>query len=72
MTSDEPITANSLAEARATAGVSAIRVAEQAGRPSVIDLPEGATGRYVRIQLESATLPLSLAEVEVLGLPVGG
>ena len=72
MTSDEPIAANSLAEARATAGVSAIRVAEQAGRPSVIDLPEGATGRYVRIQLESATLPLSLAEVEVLGLPVGG
>lgn len=71
MTSDEPFTANALADARAEADT-ATRVAEQAGRPSVIDLPDGTTGRYVRIQLESATLPLSLAEVEVLGLPAGG
>ncbi|WP_189491453.1 alpha-L-fucosidase [Streptomyces antnestii] len=67
LTSDSPITADSLSEARSAPGVTAVRVAGQAGRPSHVALPAGTTGRYVRVQLESATNPLSLAEVQVRG-----
>ncbi|TDD64837.1 hypothetical protein E1262_27020 [Jiangella aurantiaca] len=72
MVSEKPFTADSLDEARTAPGVTAVRVAGPAGRPSVVELPEGTRGRHVRIQLESATDPLSLAEVEVRGLPAGG
>ena len=67
LASEQPITASSLAEARSAPGVTAVHVAEQAGRPSVIDLPAGTTARYVRIQLASTSNPLSLAEVQVRG-----
>lgn len=65
LTSDQPITADSLADARNTPGVNAIHVADQAGRPSSIKVPSGTTARYVRIQLASTSNPLSLAEVQV-------
>ncbi|MFE5027177.1 discoidin domain-containing protein [Streptomyces sp. NPDC056656] len=67
LTSDSPITADSLDEARRSPGVTAVRVADQAGKPSNVALPSGTTGRYVRVQLESAADPLSLAEVQVRG-----
>ncbi|SEE51237.1 NEW3 domain-containing protein [Jiangella alba] len=63
--SDQPITTDSLAEARATPGATAIMVAALTGRPSVVDVPDGTTARYVRIQLASTINPLSLAEVQV-------
>ena len=63
LASEQPITTDSLAEARALPGITAVHVAEQAGSPSVIDLPDGTTARYVRIQLASLSNPLSLAEV---------
>ncbi|CAM5382596.1 hypothetical protein GCM10010329_13770 [Streptomyces spiroverticillatus] len=66
--SAEPLTANTVEEARNTPGVTAIHVTEQAGRPSRIALPAGTTARHVRIQLESTTMPLSLAEVQVRGV----
>ncbi|WP_084469623.1 alpha-L-fucosidase [Jiangella gansuensis] len=72
MVSPEPITTDSLEEARTAPGVTAVHVAGTAGRPSVIELPEGTQGRHVRVQLESAADPLSLAEVEVRGFPAGG
>ncbi|MEV0808963.1 alpha-L-fucosidase [Micromonospora sp. NPDC050200] len=64
MTSEQEIRGQSLEEAKSSPGVTAIRQAATAGTPSIIDLG-GVKGRYVRIQLESATDPLSLAEVEV-------
>ncbi|MFI5802934.1 alpha-L-fucosidase [Streptomyces sp. NPDC051561] len=67
LTSGSPITADGLAEARSTPGVTAVRVTAQAGRPSRIALPAGTAGQHVRIQLESATDPLTLAEVQVRG-----
>jgi F5/8 type C domain len=63
LTSDQPITADSLAEAKATPGVTAVHVAEQAGRPTLVSA--GVNARYVRIQLASPSNPLSLAEVQV-------
>lgn len=62
--SPEPITTDSLAEALATPGATVVHQPGPAGRPSVVDV-DGATGRYVRIQLESSTNPLSLTEVVV-------
>lgn len=67
LTSNDPITADSLDEARTTPGVTAVHVTAQAGRPTVVQLPSGTTGRHVRVQLASATNPLSLAEVQVRG-----
>ncbi|MFE4425238.1 alpha-L-fucosidase [Streptomyces sp. NPDC056817] len=69
MTSDQPITADRLDAARSTPGVTAVHVTGQAGRPTSVQLPEGTTGRYVRVQLASPTDPLSLAEVQVRGRP---
>jgi hypothetical protein len=64
MVSDEPITADSLDEARTAPGVTAIHQDATAGRPTGIDLDD-LPGRYVRVQLASDTNPLSLAEVQV-------
>ncbi|GLW96769.1 alpha-L-fucosidase [Microtetraspora sp. NBRC 16547] len=64
MTSEQEIRGQTVDEAKSSPGVTATRQAATAGTPSVIDLG-GVKGRYVRIQLESATDPLSLAEVEV-------
>lgn len=64
LVSDTPITGDSLEEARTAPGTTAIHQPGQAGRPTIIDL-DGIAGRYVRIQLESDTDPLSLAEVQV-------
>jgi len=67
LTSDSPITADSLEEAKATPGVRAVHVPARAAGPSVVELPPGSTGRYVRVQLASRSDPLSLAEVQVRG-----
>lgn len=64
MISETPITADSLDEARTAPGVTAIHQEAMGGRPTRIPLDD-LSGRYVRIQLESHTNPLSLAEVEV-------
>ncbi|GAA3744690.1 hypothetical protein GCM10022225_30420 [Plantactinospora mayteni] len=62
--SPEPITTNSLAEALATPGATAVHLPEAAGRPTLVDV-DGATGRYVRVQLKSTSDPLTLTEVVV-------
>jgi alpha-L-fucosidase len=62
--SDNPITAQDLATARTGAGVSAKRQAGIAGTPTTLNFA-GASGRYVRVQLENQSGPLSLAEVSV-------
>jgi alpha-L-fucosidase len=68
LVSDQPITTDSLAEARQTPGVIAVHQPGVAGRPTSIEL--GArTGRHVRVQLESTSDPLSLAEVVVRAAP---
>jgi alpha-L-fucosidase len=64
LVSEDPITADSLAEARSAPGVTAIHEENTAGRPTRIDLDD-VPGRYVRVQLESDVDPLSLAEVQV-------
>ncbi|MFV5992259.1 alpha-L-fucosidase [Streptomyces sp. NPDC056231] len=64
LVSETPITSSSLSEARKTPGVTAIYQPNVAGRPTSIDLGK-TPGRYVRIQLESHTNPLALAEVKV-------
>ncbi|MBB4905456.1 alpha-L-fucosidase [Actinophytocola algeriensis] len=66
--SDAPLTANSLQEALATPGVTALHQTTTAGRPTVLDL-DAVQGRHVRVQLESATDPLSLTEVVVRAQP---
>ncbi|ONI75444.1 hypothetical protein BWI15_06210 [Kribbella sp. ALI-6-A] len=68
LTSESPITATSLAEARNTPGVTALRQTAVAGSPTSVDLD--TTARYVRIQLESQSNPLSIAEVKLH--PAGG
>jgi len=68
ITSENPITADSLLEARTAPAVTAIRQAATAGSPTTVDL--NTTARYVRIQLESTSNPLSLAEVKLY--PAGG
>ncbi|WP_433336125.1 alpha-L-fucosidase [Spirillospora sp. CA-294931] len=67
LTSEQPITADGLEEAKATPGVTAVHVAAKAGHPSVVTLPPGTKGRHVRVQLASGTAPLTLAEVQVRG-----
>lgn len=64
LVSDSPIDGDSLEAARTAPGVTAIHQPGQAGRPTRLDLG-GLTGRYVRVQLESGSNPLSLAEVGV-------
>ncbi|NNG34956.1 alpha-L-fucosidase [Nakamurella aerolata] len=71
MTSDQPFTSDSLEQTRTAAGVTAVKVTAQAGTPSTVALPKGTSGRYLRIQLESGSNPLSLAEVEVFGTSGG-
>ncbi|WP_206070876.1 alpha-L-fucosidase [Knoellia koreensis] len=70
MASQQPFPSGSLETVRTSPAVTAVRVAATAGRPSAVKLPDGTKARYVRIQLESATNPLSLAEVEVRGTPI--
>ncbi|NUR90764.1 MAG: hypothetical protein HOY71_42370 [Nonomuraea sp.] len=67
LASDQPITADGVEEARTAPGVTAVHVREQAGRPTVVRMPAGTTGRYVRVQLTSPGNPLTLAEVRVRG-----
>ncbi len=62
--SDNPITAQDLATARTGPGVSAKRQAGTAGTPTTLNFG-GASGRYVRVQLENQSGPLSIAEVGV-------
>jgi len=58
--------AGTLAEALAAQGVVSVHEAEQAGRPTTIDLP--SRGRYVRVWLASATpQELNMSEVQVFG-----
>jgi alpha-L-fucosidase len=66
--SDAPLTTNSLQEALATPGVTALHQTATAGRPTVLDL-EDVPGRHVRVQLESTSDPLSLTEVVVRAQP---
>ncbi|MFG3690810.1 alpha-L-fucosidase [Micromonospora sp. NPDC047740] len=63
--SDTPFTSDSVAGTLAQPGVRAFHHPETAASPTRI--PVGMTGRYVRVQLTSASDPLSLAEVEVFG-----
>lgn len=64
LVSDTPFTSDSLEEARTAPGVTAVHLKDRAGRPTNVGL-NGARGRYVRVQLASATDPLSLTEVVV-------
>ncbi|GAA2794942.1 hypothetical protein GCM10010452_24040 [Crossiella cryophila] len=66
LVSDTPITADALRDALATPGVTAVHQPGMAGRPTAIGMA-GKAGRHVRVQLASATDPLSLAEVVVRG-----
>ncbi|MFE7566576.1 alpha-L-fucosidase [Streptomyces sp. NPDC057539] len=62
--SDAPLTSASVAGTLAQPGVKAFFQEKGAGRPTRI--PADTKGRFVRVQLTSASAPLSLAEVEVL------
>ncbi|NGN93402.1 hyaluronidase [Nocardioides sp. KC13] len=69
LVSDAPFPAT-LAEALADPAVTSHFEADQAGRPTSIELP--ARGRYVRVWLSSPTpTELNVAEVQVLGRSVG-
>lgn len=67
--SDVPFASTDLAATLGQAGVSAYYTPGQAGTPTT--LPAARTGRYVRVQRASQGI-LSLAEVEVMGVPAGG
>jgi YD repeat-containing protein len=67
--SDTPFAATDLAATLGQAGVSAYYTPGQGGTPTT--LAAARTGRYVRVQLASQGV-LSLAEVEVMGVPAGG
>jgi hypothetical protein len=71
LVSESPFTSESLEAARTAPGVTALHQPGEAGRPTRIDLA-GLRGRYVRVQLESGSNPLSLAEVQVRAKPDGG
>ncbi|WP_406419835.1 discoidin domain-containing protein [Streptomyces sp. NBC_00842] len=71
LVSESPITGDSLEAARTAPGVTALHQPGQVDRPTRIDLT-GLRGRYVRVQLESGSNPLSLAEVQVRAKPDGG
>ncbi|MFE1951527.1 GH92 family glycosyl hydrolase [Streptomyces sp. NPDC059524] len=62
LVSDTPFTGDSLAEALAQPGVTAVHRTDTAATPT--EVPVRASGRYIRIQLATTTT-LSLAEVEV-------
>lgn len=64
--SDVPFTGTSVASSLSQPGVSAFFQDKQAASPSTISI--GKTGRYVRVQLAQGTLPLAIAEMEVLGV----
>ncbi|TDD59965.1 hypothetical protein E1263_12760 [Kribbella antibiotica] len=64
LVSAAPITAPDLATARTAPGVTAKRQAGPAGSPTTLNFG-GAAGRYVRVQLENQSGPLSIAEVGV-------
>jgi alpha-L-fucosidase len=66
--SESPIEGDSLEVARTAPGVAAVFESGQAGRPTRLQL-DGVTGRYVRVQLESESNPLSLAEVVIRARP---
>ncbi|MEJ8850277.1 PA14 domain-containing protein [Variovorax rhizosphaerae] len=66
LVSPTPMTGKTLAQLQADATVSKLQVPGASVR--LTTLAPGATGRYVRIQL-SGTNVLSLAEVEVFGVP---
>lgn len=70
LVSPTPIATDSLQEALAAPGATAVRRGEAAGRPTTIGL-DGVRGRHVRVQLESASDPLSLTEVVVRAVPQG-
>lgn len=61
--SDAPFTSDDPTETAGDPNVWATFFADRAARPSVIDV--GASGRYVRIQLDSSTKMLNLAELQV-------
>ncbi|SEW51488.1 galactose-binding domain-containing protein [Chitinophaga arvensicola] len=63
--SDVPFTSSTVAGTQAQAGVQDYFQTATAGSPSVISINN--SGRYVRIQLQSTNVPLSLAEVQVMG-----
>ncbi len=63
--SDSPFTSEDPTVTAGTDGVWATFFADRAERPSVIEV--GAQGRYVRIQLDSTTKMLNLAELQVFG-----
>ncbi len=66
--SDQPFTSYDLNTTLSQAGVSNYYTAGQGGTPTYINV--NRTGRYVRVQLSTAGMPLSLAEVEVMGSTV--
>ncbi|MEV0808957.1 glycoside hydrolase N-terminal domain-containing protein [Micromonospora sp. NPDC050200] len=63
LVSDSPFTSTSLEATLQQPGVHAFRYAGTAGTPTHINV--GKSGRYVRVQLTSASNYLSLAEVQV-------
>jgi murein DD-endopeptidase MepM/ murein hydrolase activator NlpD len=65
LVSDVPFTSSNLDTVRSQSGVSAYYLSGVGGHPSIVMV--NRSGRYVRVQL-SGTNPLSLAEVEVMGL----
>ena len=66
LVSDDPFASTDLATTLAQPGVSQFHMAGEAAAPSEFSI--GRTGRYVRVQL-NGTNYLSLAEVQVFGLP---
>lgn len=65
--SDQPFTSYDLNANLNQSGVSNYYIAGQGGTPS--DVSVNRTGRYVRVQLSTNGIPLSLAEVQVMGSP---
>jgi len=63
--SDQPFSSYDLNTTLNQAGVSNYYTAGQGGTPTYISA--NRTGRYVRVQFATAGMPLSLAEVEVMG-----
>lgn len=63
--SDVPFTSSTVSGTQAQAGVQDYFQTAAAGSPSVIAINN--TGRYVRVQLQSTDVVLSLAEVQVMG-----
>jgi hypothetical protein len=67
--SDTPFISNTISGSSSQPGVSDFHELGEAIFPTVRTI--GRTGRYVRIQLESSNVPLSLGEVEVFGIFTG-